>query len=163
VDDDVEAGDGFELPNYTQIPNVLFDELLVQLRPTTIVVLLFLLRRTLGFHKAADAIALSQIAAGTAISKPTVITCLRDLETRGLIQSRKETSEDRGYETTVYSVRFRDTPWLKDLTSPSKNLTSPPRKASLRTKEGGLKKDMGVGKKAGAVDWARRHGLTGQD
>ena len=123
--DHTTAGDGFALPNYTQIPNVLFDDLLPHLSLGELRVLLYLLRRTLGFHKDRDAVAISQLRDGTGLNRSTVVAAVRGLEAKRLILAERRTSDDHGHEANVYSVRFRDTPWLEKPTSPSRKSTTP--------------------------------------
>lgn len=45
---------GFQLPTYTPTPNVLFDGLMDRLTGAELKVLLYIVRRTLGFKKQAE-------------------------------------------------------------------------------------------------------------
>ena len=55
---------GFSSPNYTQVPDELFDVLLPALSDAELRVLLYIIRRTFGFKRDADAISLSQMVHG---------------------------------------------------------------------------------------------------
>ena len=55
---------GFRSPNYTQVPDELFDELMSELSGAELKVLLYIIRRTFGFKKDSDNISLSQICNG---------------------------------------------------------------------------------------------------
>jgi hypothetical protein len=55
---------GFHSPNYTPVPDELFDELLSILSGAELKVLLYIVRRTFGFKKLHERISLSQIRRG---------------------------------------------------------------------------------------------------
>ena len=50
-----------EAPNYTQIPNIYFDEIMQILNQTENIVFLVIMRKTFGWHKKRDAISYSQV------------------------------------------------------------------------------------------------------
>src|SRR5260221_12425326 len=56
--------EGFNIPNTTPVPDIVFDELLSELTGNELKVLLYIIRRTYGFGKNADAISLSQFRKG---------------------------------------------------------------------------------------------------
>ena len=55
---------GFQSPNYTIVPDEVFDELLGVLSGAELKVLLYIIRRTLGFKKERDSISLRQMVHG---------------------------------------------------------------------------------------------------
>ena len=55
---------GFQSPNYTPVPDELFDELLPDLGEAELRVPLYIVRRTFGFKKDSDSISLSQMIGG---------------------------------------------------------------------------------------------------
>src|SRR4051812_38798053 len=55
---------GFDGPNYTVVPDGLFDELLPILSGAETKVLLYIVRRTFGFKKDSDSISFNQICNG---------------------------------------------------------------------------------------------------
>lgn len=93
---------GFNLKgNYTQTPNAFFDVVLADKRvnPAAFKVLAFIVRKTCGFHKPEDDIALSQFTIGTGLSKKTVIAALKQLENTGYIECGPG-SKGRGHITS---------------------------------------------------------------
>ena len=111
---------GFHFPNYTPVPDQVFDELLTVLTGAELKVLLYICRRTFGFKKESDNISLSQMLfglvkhdgtrldAGTGLSKPTLLKALRDLQDKGIIEGTRRSSDEHGDEATNYRLRFAD-------------------------------------------------------
>jgi hypothetical protein len=112
---------GFTRPHYTQVPDELFDELLPHLGHAELKVLLYIIRRTFGFKKEADAISFNQflhgittkdgrvLDQGCGIKKPSNLSkALQSLEQRGIITCVKKASGTGEKETTVYALRFAD-------------------------------------------------------
>lgn len=111
---------GFEGPNYTQVPDALFDELLAYLSGAEIKVLMYIIRRTFGFKRDSDTISLSQMLTGittrngkvldrgTGLSKPSLLRALRSLQERQIIFTERRRSIERGDEPTVYRLNVRD-------------------------------------------------------
>src|ERR1051326_7556198 len=101
---------GFHSPNYTMVPDQLFDELLVTLSGAELKVLLYITRRTFGFKRESDAISISQMLhgittkdgrvldRGVGLSKPALLTALRSLIGRNIITSERQRSTTRGDE-----------------------------------------------------------------
>ncbi len=112
---------GFEEPTYTPIPDVFFDGLAPHLSESELRVLLYVMRRTFGFKKRADAISLSQLEKGivtkdgrvldegTGMARSSVRRGCKGLVEKGVLTVTKVQSEDGEYETNVYTLRFRDT------------------------------------------------------
>lgn len=112
---------GFQSPNYTQVPDELFDELLAQLSGNQVKVTLYIIRKTFGWKKASDNISLSQMLngvtakdgrvldRGVGISKPTLLKVLRELLDMGIIVAQRRRSDDRGDEATNYRLNVRMT------------------------------------------------------
>src|SRR5688572_10276770 len=105
---------GFHSPNYTQVPDQLFDEPLGVLSGAELKVLLYIIRRTFGFNRHTDSISLSQMLnglktkdgrvldAGAAVSKPALLQALRSLEDKGIIATQRRRSLGKGDEPTIY-------------------------------------------------------------
>ena len=71
---------------YTKIANELLDKLaMTHLAPNAWRVIIFIIRKTYGYHKKVDYIANSQIVEGTGLCKAVVSRCLRTLHTQNLI------------------------------------------------------------------------------
>jgi hypothetical protein len=56
--------EGSSAPNYTQVPDALFDVLLPEGTESELKVLLYIIRRTYGFKKDSDSISLGQMVDG---------------------------------------------------------------------------------------------------
>ncbi len=109
---------GYSSPNYTAIPDQLFDEQLADLSGAELKVLLYIMRRTFGFKKESDNISLSQICTGittrdgrvldrgTGLSKDTAVRALRGLEEKNVILRIRRRSEEKGDEPTSYSLNI---------------------------------------------------------
>ena len=95
-------------PNFTQIPNVLLDEWLGDLSMGELKVLLYVMRRTYGFHKDKDTISFSQIIhgikgieCGTKLGKETLSRAINSLEQKGLLIVGREKMTN-SYELNLY-------------------------------------------------------------
>jgi DNA-binding transcriptional ArsR family regulator len=121
---------GWDVPHTTQVPDMLFDELLPDLSGAELKVLLYIIRRTFGFKKDADAIALSQIQhgitradgtrldRGTGLAKSTAVEAIKRLEAMGIIEAvRSGPDGARGWESTTYRPRMAGAPLSDNRTS----------------------------------------------
>lgn len=121
---------GFDGPNYTQVPDALFDELLPYLSGSEVKVLLYIIRRTFGFKRERDTISLSQMLTGitthkgvvldrgTGLSKPSLLRALRSLREKHIIIAERRSSADRGDRPTEYHLNVRATPRGKKMIPP---------------------------------------------
>src|SRR5512135_1832545 len=110
---------GFTSPNYTQVPDELFDALMVELSGAELKVLLYIIRRTFGFKRDSDTISLSQMLSGlktgdgrqldrgVGLTKKPLLAALRSLAERGVILIERRTSAERGNEPTSYRLNIR--------------------------------------------------------
>jgi Bacteriophage replication protein O len=110
---------GFYVPNSTQVPDTLFDELLSELSGAELKVVLYIIRRTFGFKKAQDNISLAQMVdgivtkegkvldRGTGLGKASVARAVITLEERGVIVRNRRQSQERGDEATTYSLKLQ--------------------------------------------------------
>lgn len=80
-----------EVPNHTQIPNVIIDQLMSELSHAQFKVLIAICRKTIGWHKQSDYISISQIMDLTNVSNKTAVKTIRELEEMGLISTKKQT------------------------------------------------------------------------
>lgn len=109
---------GFRSPNYTIVPDELFDELLTVLTGAELKVLLYIIRRTFGFKQDQDSISLSQMLngittrdgrvldKGVGISKPTLLQAVRSLEEQNIIETERQRSVEKGDEPTIYRLKL---------------------------------------------------------
>lgn len=88
------------IPNHTQIPNTLIDDLMKDLSGSEIKVILAICRKTIGWHKISDRISLTQLAELTGLSRKSVATAIPTLEDAGLI------SVDRSGNTNKYDINY---------------------------------------------------------
>ena len=114
----VSAFQGFQSPNFTPVPDELFDELLTQVSGAELKVLLYIMRRTFGFKKSSDDISLNQICRGiikkdgevldkgTGLSQSTVQLAVKGLIEKNIILETKRMSAERGNEATTYSLNL---------------------------------------------------------
>ena len=64
---------GYSKPNYTPVPDELFDEQLPDLSGAELKVLLYIIRRTFGFKKESDNISLNQMLHGITTKEDVVL------------------------------------------------------------------------------------------
>ena len=107
---------GFHSPNYTMVPDELFDELLPELSGAELKVLLYIVRRTFGFKRDSDTISINQMLhgittrdervldRGVGLTKKTLLAAIRSLEERNVILTQQRRSLERGNEPTSYRL-----------------------------------------------------------
>jgi hypothetical protein len=112
--------EGFSKPNGTIVPDDVFDLLAPRLSDAELRVLLYIIRRTFGFGKSADAISLSQLTdgittregrvldQGTGMSRKAVVAGVKGLQAKGVIHVQRSTEEKGDFGINVYSLRFKD-------------------------------------------------------
>ena len=114
---------GFTSPNYTPVPDELFDQLLPTLSGSELKALLYIIRRTFGFKREADHISLSQMLNGITTSegrvldqgtgikdKKTLLEAINKLEAKNIILTCRRQSAARGNEPTTYRLNVRPAP-----------------------------------------------------
>jgi hypothetical protein len=134
-DDQPRPFQGYSSPNYTPVPDELFDEQLPDLSGAELKVLLYVIRRTFGFKREADTISLSQMLnglrgrdgrrhdRGVGLSKKTLLLAIKSLEEKNIVLTERRRSAEKGDEPTVYRLNVRSTrgedttpPWGKNYT-----------------------------------------------
>src|SRR2546421_4672039 len=92
---------GYSKPNYTPVPDELFDQQLPDLSGAELKVLLYIIRRTFGFKKQSDNISLNQLLngiqtkegevldRGTGLSKKTLLETIKSLVGKNLIITKR--------------------------------------------------------------------------
>jgi len=104
-------------PTTTPLPDEIYDEWAPKLGEAELKVLLYIVRRTLGFGKGADAISLTQFLGGIVTrdgrvldhgcgvkSRPNVVRALKGLEDKGLIRASKARTTAGDKDATVYAL-----------------------------------------------------------
>jgi len=95
-------------PNFTQIPNVIFDYWMNILTGEQFKVLLFIARKTFGWHKDMDRISIKQIEKATGISNRSVTRSLSILNEHGLIEKYESTSEFGDRNPNSYRIKVNE-------------------------------------------------------
>jgi len=120
---------GFQSPNYTQVPDEVFDELLSKLNLSELKVLLYIIRRTFGFKRSSDNISMAQICngiktrggkvldKGTGLGKASVARAIKSLEEKNIIIAFRRKSKEKGFLPTTYSLNVIHTPLSQKETS----------------------------------------------
>jgi hypothetical protein len=111
---------GLYPPLYTQTPDVFFDWVAPFLPEIELRVLLYLIRRTLGFKKQGDQITIEQIAGGiitrdgtrldwgAQLGERSVQRALAGLEAKGLIERHRQLDPERGWRPSYIRLRLCD-------------------------------------------------------
>lgn len=106
----------FRLPrpqrNYTEVPNIVFDELIPDI--TNLAALkcyLILIRKTWGWEKVGDWLSLSQLISLTKLSRPSVIAGMHWLDEHGYIWIAK--AGNPGKEKMMYFLCTEETEHLE--------------------------------------------------
>src|SRR5215204_1755160 len=114
--------DGFDSPNTTPVPDVLFDVLAPELTEAELRVLLYIIRRTYGFKKHSDNISLKQLVEGirtrdgrvldngAGVAKSAASRAVQGLTAKGIIFATRNRSPEKGDEPTTYRLRFKGDP-----------------------------------------------------
>lgn len=117
---------GFTIPNYTLVPDEVFDFLLSLLSGSEIKTLLYITRRTFGYSKESENISLKRmlkgyidkdrniIDNGVGLTKPSLLKTLRSLSKNKIIIKEKQFSKERGDEPTNYRLNFKIEHWSKN-------------------------------------------------
>lgn len=107
---------GYASPNYTPVPDELFDEQLPDLSGAELKVLLYVIRRTFGFKRESDNISISQMLnglrswdgrqldRGVGLTKKTLLLAIKSLEEKNIILTERRRSVERGDEPTSYRL-----------------------------------------------------------
>jgi hypothetical protein len=129
---------GFSRPNYTQVPDDVFDVLLPELTESELKVLLYIIRRTFGFKKDEDTISLKQMVEGirtrdgrqldrgAGVSKTSAVRGVNGLVEKGIILAVRNRSTEKGDEPTTYTLHFADAPVSRFETPPPLKLEQGP-------------------------------------
>ena len=104
-------------PTTTPLPDEIYDEWAPRLGEAELKVLLYIVRRTLGFRKGADAISLNQFLRGIVTrdgreldhgcgvkSRPNVVRALKKLEEKGLIRTVRVRTTSGDSDVTTYAL-----------------------------------------------------------
>lgn len=93
-----------ELPQYTQIPNVIFDEWMQHLSAAELQIIMIVCRKTFGWHKDQDAISYSQFAEILNVDKAHVIRVIKRLVDKGFLVKKVRVAPDGNAQANVYGL-----------------------------------------------------------
>lgn len=97
---------GFELPNYTQIPNTFLDYWMPIISPYETVIVNFLCRKIFGFHKHSDKVSIAQICKGTGQARSSVVKYIKSLIARGLVLRYKSKTDKGDDDTNLFALKL---------------------------------------------------------
>jgi phage replication O-like protein O len=109
---------GFLKPNYTQVPDVILDELMAKLSGAELKVLLYIVRRTFGFQKDVDIISIPQLMDGitkkdgekldygTGLSRDAVVRAIKSLEEQNIIIRERRTDEHNADRPSTFRLNI---------------------------------------------------------
>lgn len=95
---------------YTKVPNSIFD--IEGLNIYERLILLFIVRKTIGFNKKSDGISLSQFVKFTGASKPTVLKAIENLKKMKCINVLKQTNSTGGKHYNRYTPLVNEIDYL---------------------------------------------------
>ena len=116
---------GFNSPRFTQIPDQLIDELMVDLSPAELRIVLYIARRTFGFKKESDNISIDQMVhgittkagkvldRGTGLSKRRLLPALNRLIDRNIIKRTRSQHQSGRNLPSLYSLNIKTAPDAK--------------------------------------------------
>jgi phage replication O-like protein O len=109
-------------PNYTQIPNVILDDM-GQFSQAGFKVLCAICRKTIGWHKDTDRISMSQLVKMTGMSVNTIKDAIKELDGKWINQH--DLGEGRGYSYDL-AISEVDTEPCQELTPPPSEVDTVP-------------------------------------
>ncbi len=104
-------------PNYTQIPNIILDDWMARLNEVQIKCLLFICRKTFGWHKQQDHISISQFIEGTGKCERAVQGALNYLVSIGLVLKKICFSKSGDPSASLFTLNMKiaqDKPKIKE-------------------------------------------------
>jgi phage replication O-like protein O len=150
-----EKTGGVPKPNYTGIPNALF-ELMPLMKEAELRVVLAICRQTFGWHRKSDRISLSQLKEMTGLSRPAIVRAIAQGEERGLIK-RREVKKGDPQKGHYYSLVVNESNHSEEEERLTKATTSgkrkqPPATRRVVTLSNTQKKEKESIKENGGVD-----------
>ncbi len=93
-------------PNYTQCPNMFFDEIMKDLKEAELKVFLAIIRKTFGFHKDKDQISISQLMEITGMSRQGVLNGLYGKDKNSGIVGKGYIKQNIKGQSYTYQIVF---------------------------------------------------------
>jgi len=95
-------------PNYTQIPNVIFDYWMAILSPSEFKVLLMICRKTFGWHRESIQLSRTVISKLTNLNRDTVLIAIKSLITHGLVLKVERFTEHGDNDANFYEINISE-------------------------------------------------------
>jgi len=149
-----------EVPNHTQIPNIIIDQHMAELSHAQFKVLMAICRKTIGWHKQSDYISISQIVELAGVSNKTVVGAIKQLEKKGFIVTQKTK-----HATTLITINYEvtsvvSTPTSVTITPPSVVSTPVTSVVSTHTKETINKEESSIPSLEDVIEYFNGNGYT---
>ena len=149
-----------EVPNHTQIPNIIIDRHMAELSHAQFKVLMAICRKTIGWHKQSDYISISQIVELAGVSNKTVVGAIKQLEKKGFIVTQKTNRS-----TTLITINYEvtsvvSTPTSVMVTPPSVVSTPVTSVVSTHTKETINKEESSIPTLEDVIEYFNGNGYT---
>lgn len=142
-----------EVPNHTQIPNIIIDRHMAELSHAQFKVLMAICRKTIGWHKQSDYISISQIVELAGVSNKTVVGAIKQLEKKGFIVTQKTNRS-----TTLITINYEVTSVVS--TPPSVVSTPVTSVVSTHTKETINKEESSIPSLEDVIEYFNGNGYT---
>jgi hypothetical protein len=126
ADDDFRWEGPLPAPDFTMVPNVVFDMILPHLDGGEAKVLFFLIRETYGWHSQAVQLSLPQVCAGAGVSRRTAAEALKSFEARGMVRVERTTGQ-HGKESNIYALLITEDRKYISYTSAGQKIADPGR------------------------------------
>lgn len=92
---------GVDKPNYTQVPNLLIEDLMIHMSEAELKVTLAISRQTFGYHRDRIKLSLSALQELTGLSRPTVVKGINEGIARGTITRTAHADGSYVYELMI--------------------------------------------------------------
>lgn len=92
---------GVDKPNYTQIPNLLLEDLMMHMSEAELKVTLAISRQTFGYHRERIKLSLTALQELTGLSRPTVVKGINEGMERGTITRQAHTDGSYVYALSI--------------------------------------------------------------
>lgn len=115
-------------PNYTQVPNVFFDEIMIGMSKAQLLVMLAVCRQTFGWHRASCQLSLSDLEKLTGLGRQSVKNGIDELISAGYIK-REKAGRSFAYSLVVSPEESKN----ETIDDQSKNKTAESPKSGLST------------------------------
>lgn len=122
-------------PNYTQIPNAIFDLMADKdagLTEAELRVILAIARKTFGWHKRRDKISLTQLVKMTAMGRASVVSGITAAIRRGIVRRTPDAADGRG--GFFYELVVTDADQFEEVTSSKFELVQNPNQSNNCTR-----------------------------